>query len=84
MNMRHLNNDKLMNFVAFFQDKRVEDLITFSGEKAKVTRALAPKLTSIATLIPLPLRRKGKTSDIISQPIGPKDICKNTMKCEVR
>lgn len=40
-----------------------------------MTKAFAPKFTSTAILSPRPLRRNGKISDIISQPIGPKDNC---------
>lgn len=46
---------------------------TCNGEKAKVTRALEPKLVRTARLIPRPLVRIGKISDTISQLIGPKD-----------
>lgn len=49
---------------------------TSNGENANVTSALAPKLTRTAILNPRPRKRKGKISEIINQPIGPKDICK--------
>lgn len=64
------------------ENKRVQDLklITFRGEKANVTRAFAPKLTRTAILSPRPLNRKGNTSDIMSQPIGPKEIWKYKME----
>lgn len=55
-------------------DLQFKIFITFSGEKANVTRAFAPKFTSTAILSPRPLRRKGKISDIMSQPIGPNEI----------
>lgn len=51
-----------------------EQILTFRGEKAKVTIALEPKLVRTARLIPFPLVRSGKISDTISQLIGPKDI----------
>ena len=47
---------------------------TFNGENAKVTMALEPKLVRTARLIPLPLVRRGKISETISQLIGPNDI----------
>lgn len=49
---------------------------TSNGEKAKVTNAFDAKLTRTAMLKPFPLSRKGKTSEIINQPMGPKDNCK--------
>lgn len=52
-------------------------ITTFNGENAKVTNAFAPKFTSTAMLSPLPLSLNGKTSEIISQPMGPKDTCMN-------
>lgn len=52
---------------------------TSKGENAKVTIAFAPKFTSTAMLSPCPRRRRGKISEIISQPIGPKDNCKITL-----
>jgi len=51
-------------------------LCTFKGENVNVTSAFAPKFTSTAIPSPRPLRRRGKISEIISQPIGPKDNCK--------
>jgi hypothetical protein len=51
---------------------------TSSGEKAKVTRALEAKFTRTATLSPRPRSFSGKTSEIMSQPIGPNDNCKVT------
>lgn len=53
----------------------MEEGDTFKGENAKVTKAFAPKFMSTAKLIPLPLMRKGKISEIINQPIGPYDNC---------
>lgn len=50
---------------------------TSNGEKAKVTNAFEAKLMNTAILKPRPLNRKGKISDIISQPIGPNDNCKD-------
>lgn len=49
---------------------------TFKGENANVTSALAVKFTRTAILNPRPLNRSGNISEIISQPMGPKDICK--------
>lgn len=57
-----------------------KDFTTFNGENANVTNAFAPKFKSTAMLSPFPLRRKGKISEIISQPIGPKDNCKTNFK----
>lgn len=55
---------------------------TFSGENANVTSAFAPKFMRTAIPNALPLRRKGKISEIINQPIGPNDNCTNTLfKC---
>lgn len=47
---------------------------TFNGENANVTIAFEPKLVRTARLIPLPLVRRGKISETISQLIGPKEI----------
>ena len=55
--------------------KESKEAKTFSGENAKVTTAFEAKLVRTARLIPLPLVRSGKTSDTISQLIGPNDIC---------
>ena len=52
---------------------------TFNGENAKVTTAFEAKLVRTARLIPRPLVRSGKTSDTISQLIGPNDICNANM-----
>ena len=63
----------------------LKHLSTFKGENANVTSAFAPKFTSTAILSPRPLRRRGKISEIISQPIGPKDNCKTnfmTHRCK--
>lgn len=67
----------------FEKVKRLKILITFRGEKENVTRAFAPKLTSTAILSPRPLSRKGKISDIMSQPIGPKEICKSKKRITI-
>ena len=55
-------------------------MFTFKGEKANVTSAFVPKFTRTAMLIPLPLNFKGNISEIINQPIGPKDNCKIDVK----
>lgn len=62
------------------KQKALKDLGTFKGENANVTSAFAPKFTSTAIPSPRPLRRKGKISEIISHPIGPKDNCKTNFK----
>ena len=49
-------------------------MLTFNGEKAKVTNAFEPKLVKTARLTPFPRVREGNISDTISQLIGPKDI----------
>ena len=59
-----------------FVSERNGRWITFRGEKANVTSAFAPKFTSTARLSPRPLNLRGNISEIISQPIGPKDSCK--------
>lgn len=50
---------------------------TCSSEKEKVTNAFEVKLTSTAILSPRPLNFNGKTSEIMSQPIGPNETCRN-------
>lgn len=55
--------------------KNTTTMSTFRGENANATSAFAPKLTKTAMLIPRPLERSGKTSEIINQPIGPNDNC---------
>lgn len=55
----------------FDKEKR---MLTFNGEKAKVTKAFEPKFVRTARLIPFPRVRRGNISDTISQLIGPKDI----------
>lgn len=50
-----------------------ESIITFSGEKAKVTMAFEPKFVRTERLIPFPLVRIGNISDTISQLIGPNE-----------
>lgn len=51
-------------------------LSTFKGENANVTSAFAVKFTRTAILNPRPRERNGNISEIISQPMGPKDNCK--------
>lgn len=58
-------------------------MITPIGEKAKVTKAFEAKLTSTAILKPRPLSRKGKISEIINQPMGPNDNCRNKFQMKV-
>lgn len=60
------------------KEKESVNINTCSGEKPKVTSAFEAKLTSTAILKPRPLSRKGKTSEIMSQPIGPNDNCMTT------
>lgn len=73
-------NSRNLKEIMLAKQKPLKDSLTFKGEKANVTSAFAPKFTSTAILSPRPLSRKGKISEIISQPIGPKDNCKTNFK----
>lgn len=67
-----------------FVSERNGRWVTFRGEKANVTRAFALKFRSTARLSPRPLNLRGNISEIISQPIGPKDSCKINHNGDVR
>ncbi|BAT12235.1 Os10g0579250 [Oryza sativa Japonica Group] len=54
-------------------EKRIPVPIKSYTTKAKVTSALEAKFTRTAILNPRPRSLNGKTSEIISQPIGPND-----------